>query len=273
MPQIEKNISLFAPEVNLNDPNDIKFNISLDAFNLKVAVVKDTQLWGVEVYSSQAERPYFGMGAGLESIELFKKKWEAMQIFIHPKIETLLPAESFNENALEEYLKFNYGNTHGCKYFVDDIPEISAKQVYALPAELCHKIEQLLPSAKVSNANASLISFFSQLQEEEMSVFLNVRHKNFDFFAFRENKLVLSNTFPYNTAQDFIYYLMFAITQIAFNPEKLSLVLCGDIDKEGSLYNYIYKYIWHVTFLKNNKLVQTDKLEGIQYHQYFNILY
>ena len=68
------------------------------------------------------------------------------------------------------------------------------------------------------------------------------------------HQLQLFNTFEYQTADDFLYYLLFTAEQLHLNPETLKLLLLGDISENDGLYQKAYQYIRNVDFLDTSDL-------------------
>ena len=67
-----------------------------------------------------------------------------------------------------------------------------------------------------------------------------------------KSKLLLYNTFEYNTNEDFIYYILFVLEQLNLNPETINLVFLSDVIENDELHSIAYKYIRNVTFGNRN---------------------
>jgi hypothetical protein len=80
--------------------------------------------------------------------------------------------------------------------------------------------------------------------------FVNITENDFEIVVLKNKKLSLFNTFNFNTKEDFIYYILFTAEQLNLNPEKVTLVLLGDIDETSELYKILFKYIRNIQFYK-----------------------
>ena len=90
--------------------------------------------------------------------------------------------------------------------------------------------------------------------------------------AIANQKLLLYNTFEYQTKEDFIYYLLFTAEQLQLNPEIFQLKLFGKISKENELYQIAYKYIRNVSlFFEHNDLDKNISQEN--YLQHFILIH
>ena len=92
-------------------------------------------------------------------------------------------------------------------------------------------IESLLSNEKNSNG---------------LKMFVHVAKTHFEIIVINSGKLLLYNTFEYQTKEDFIYYILFASEQLNLNPESFNLHFLGDIKKDNPFYNTVYKYIRNV---------------------------
>jgi Protein of unknown function (DUF3822) len=62
-------------------------------------------------------------------------------------------------------------------------------------------------------------------------------------------KLLLFNSFDYQTKEDFIYYILFTAEQLQLNPETFKLQLLGEISEESDLFKIAFKYIRNVSLM------------------------
>lgn len=80
--------------------------------------------------------------------------------------------------------------------------------------------------------------------------YLNNYNGYYDLVVVKNSSLLLSNSFKYETPEDFIYYLLFTAEQLTLDPSEFDLILLGDINKDSPFYKITYTYIKNVEFLK-----------------------
>jgi len=49
-------------------------------------------------------------------------------------------------------------------------------------------------------------------------MFVNLDNKHFEIVVIANNKLILYNSFKYQTKEDYIYYILFTAEQLELNP-------------------------------------------------------
>jgi len=97
-------------------------------------------------------------------------------------------------------------------------------------------------------------------------VYAHISTEHFEIVAVENGKLKLYNTFEYNNAEDFIYYILFTLEQLNYDPEKIDVVLIGNISKDDSLYKITYKYIRNISFGKSrNQLIDDSESKHSNY--------
>ena len=103
---------------------------------------------------------------------------------------------------------------------------------------------------------------------EEKKVYVNVSSKSFDVVVIQNKKLQFSNSFEFETKEDFIYYILFTFEQLNLDVEKVKLYFTGDIELESEIYNSTYQYIRNVFFLESNNSI----FNTIRYSKHSNYI-
>jgi hypothetical protein len=86
-------------------------------------------------------------------------------------------------------------------------------------------------------------------ESKNVQVYLNDYSSYYDLVIVKQNKLLLANTFQYDTKEDFIYYLLFTAEQLQIDPSEFNLWLLGDISKNSDNFNIAYTYVKYIDFL------------------------
>jgi hypothetical protein len=92
-----------------------------------------------------------------------------------------------------------------------------------------------------------------------------------DIIVTENKKLILLNTFTWQTNEDILYYVMFVSEQLELNPEKFPMIVSGDIDDSSSIYQLLYRYVRNVTF--PDKHLTLEMLDDDFPFHHFALLY
>ena len=166
------------------------------------------------------------------------------------ELATLIPKSLFNENHLADYLKFNSKILKSDFIAYDSILENDSANVYVPYININNFIYDKFGAFTFKHVTTVLIASILQFESDSTTtkVFVNVSFNHFEIVVLEKNKLLLSNSFVFNTKEDFIYYILFTAEQLNLDAETLNLIFIGDINEQDELYKITYKYIRNVSF-------------------------
>ncbi|MFN2262457.1 MAG: DUF3822 family protein, partial [Psychroflexus sp.] len=130
-------------------------------------------------------------------------------IYVNP-LFSIVPEEIFDKNYLPHYLKYNAKLLEGDDFEYDDIQTINAKNIYIPFVNIHNYLFEIFGSFSYKHHLSICLNKFSEeASKTKEFVVLNDRNNAFDFMAYRDGKLIVVNTFEYETAEDFAYYTLF----------------------------------------------------------------
>lgn len=191
----------------------------------------------------------------------FNQSFKSVLVIYQNELSNLVPKTLFDEEQSAEYLKFNSKILKSDFISHDEIAVNESVNVYVPYMNINNFIFETFGVFEYKHASTILIDAFLQknIESEEETIYLNVNQQHFELLAIKNNKLLLYNSFEYATKEDVIYYLLFTMEQLHFNPETVQLKLMGLIEKEDSLYSIIYTYVRFVEFYSPNYKFEFDK--------------
>lgn len=185
-----------------------------------------------------------------EAETLLQNDFQEVIVLFSNNLYTIVPETLFLEEEASTYLKFStkilktdvvahdvlvrdlvnvyipYTNINN--YFFDKYGEFEFK----------HNISTLIEAALARNS-----------ENATAQVYLNDYTNYYDLVIVKNNKLLLANTFMYDTKEDFIYYLLFTAEQLKLDPSEFNLWLLGDISKDSENFDIAYTYVKNIDFL------------------------
>jgi hypothetical protein len=199
-------------------------------------------------------------------------------IVVDQGMSTLIPDALFNENEKANIFDFNIaGGPHPEKDLRHDyLKSLNAYAIYHVPTSLSDLIQRFFPTASVFHHSTAIIQslFLKNVnQENDKLLYVNTGKSRIDILRFKGKKLDYYNSFKYNTADDFMYYLIFVVEQLVLNPESIEVLMMGEVEKHSSLSDLVFKYVRNIRFANRNEDFRYsfvfDQLPG---HYYFNLL-
>lgn len=165
-------------------------------------------------------------------------------------LSALVPKPLFHQDNMADYLKFSSKILKTDFITYDELLQNDSINVYVPYININNYIYDLFGEFTYKHISTVLISALLQKEKNTPTtqVYVHVSKTHFELIIIEQSKLLFYNSFEYETAEDFIYYILFTAEQLNLNPETLQLVLIGAITNNSSLYKIIYKYIRNVKF-------------------------
>lgn len=195
---------------------------------------------------------------------MMQNTYDAINVIHDNELSTLVPKPLFNENCIADYLKFNSKILVNDFIAYDEVAINDSVNVYVPYINVNNFIYEQFGAFTFKHVSTVLIEEILHIEKNASApkVYVNISNNHFETVIVDKAKLILYNTFEYNTAEDFIYYVLFTTEQLKLNPETFNLVFIGDVSKDDNLYAIAYKYIRNVSFGNRNenyKYLETPK--------------
>ncbi len=205
---------------------------------------------------------------------LVQHNYKLVSCIIVNSISTIVPAPLFEDSKKIVYLKFNAAFEGDNTVLVDDIKNIDAKNIFAIPNVLKTKLASLYSKIDYHHFSSVLIESLL-LQNKNQTIkklFVHTQPSHFEAIVIEGKKLLFYNTFNYFTAEDFIYYLLFVCEQLQLNPEIIETVLIGEVEKNSEIYVIAQKYIRNIKLgERTDDADYSYQLHTLPKHSYFTL--
>ncbi|HTL82312.1 MAG TPA: DUF3822 family protein [Bacteroidia bacterium] len=161
---------------------------------------------------------------------------------------TLVPSAFFESDKAKEFLGFNHPLTDADEISSDQLRNADTRLLYANEKELMRQVRKL-SQARIHHHLSSLIERTLSVNKAKTGrrALVHVQRERFDLVISEGGKLILANTFQYQTSEDLIYYLLFSCEQLKMNPDQMEVDVVGEIAADSSVVMLIRKYVRNVS--------------------------
>jgi hypothetical protein len=177
-------------------------------------------------------------------------EFQEVIVLFSNNLYTVVPESFFIEEEASTYLKFN---TKILKTDVvaHDMLAHGLVNVYIPYTNINNYFFDKYGEFEFRNNISVLIEavLAKNTESKNAQVYLNDYSSYYDLVIVKQNKLLLANTFQYDTKEDFIYYLLFTAEQLQIDPSEFNLWLLGDISKNSDNFNIAYTYVKYIDLL------------------------
>ena len=185
-----------------------------------------------------------------------KDSYDDILVIHNNNLSTFVPAPLFDENFLGSYLQYNTKVFKTDFFAFDEIANYEMNAVYIPYVNINNFFIDQFGAFDYKHANSILVSklLVASKNKDDKKMFVHINSEHFEIIVVQNQKLLLFNSFDYNTPEDFLYYILFTAEQLNLNPENFPLELIGNIDTESDYFKIAYKYIRNVSLIDVNDL-------------------
>ncbi len=157
----------------------------------------------------------------------------------------LVPKALFKENELPNYLQFNAKILANDHITHDELEGYDIVNTYVPFVNINNYLYELFGEFTFKHHATVLVQ--TLLNEHKGAkrpvVYANAYQKELDITIISQKKLLLFNSTSFDTADDFLYHLLFTMEQLELDTEQTPVYLLGDIREKDALYAKCYEYI------------------------------
>jgi hypothetical protein len=229
-------------------------------------------------HGSSQDKPAFAqfLSDAVTHWPFLKNQFKLLKIAYEETKATLIPSPLFDPLEVSGYLSFSFGPIIGDQVFADHLVNPDAYQVFSVPVSLIQPVVGHFQKHRIISSSSIFIESIWMNYKSRMhtpKLFVNIRALYMDLMIFDGHQMIFFNSFSYQCAEDFAYYIIFVLEQLKLNPELVPLVLFGDAGKIDGLLDLLFNYLKHIEFGKRNAFVKySDVLGDVPAHTHYPLL-
>ena len=200
-----------------------------------------------------------------------KESYDDVMVIHTNNLSTFVPTALFDENYLGSYLQYTTKVFETDFFTFDRIPNYQMNTVYIPYVNINNFLIDNVGSFNYKHANSILVEKIldNSRNNDDKKMVVNFNSGNFEIIVVQNQKLLLFNSFEYQTPEDFIYYILFTAEQLSMNPESFKLELLGTITESDPFYEIAYKYIRHISFLDVTTIKEKNSFTTAQNQKHY----
>jgi hypothetical protein len=232
----------------------LSIQISLDGFSFAILDIpkgKYTILKSVNFFLKRPRLLFMKVRELMSEDEYLNLKFKSVEIIYATEKFTLVPQAFYQNSYAEKYFGFNHEAEKG--YSIDKTLLIKSEAwcVFSIPENLKEFLVLKFPKATIKHNLFPLIE--RALKEnknfpERKQVHLNFFRSCFEVIVVSGSKLLLCNQFNYSGENDVLYYVLYVYDQLKLSPDTTELIIHGDFQQTGPMYQAFKKYIRKTVF-------------------------
>lgn len=206
--------------------------------------------------------------------DLLHLSYQQTRVAVMSPTFTLVPERLFNPSERRTYLQEIATLNYEVEVRADALTSASAQLVYAAKHQLVDDIGKELPNAKITHATTALIAGLLARQNVPTSPVLYLQiYPGWLVAVLIEGKnLLFANIFNYQSAKDFLYYVLLLFDQYQLAPEETPVYITGQLIENSEIYPLLQRYLRSLRFLPAPDFLRLGtKLKQQPAYFYFNL--
>ena len=203
--------------------------------------------------------------------------WKCVRVVVRNQPYTLVPGSLFKRENADQYLSLLRDET---PFEPEEIqhyhhPNRDVVSIFPLETTVGNWFQRAYPSLNVKFVHQSSAFIEGVVQNgthaQPRSMYICVEGSYLTVVVTREEGLEFCNTFFYASAPDFVYYVLFVMSELKMNSETSRVSLYGTLTHDSAVFEQLHKYIRHVSFgTKPKSLRFSYPFDEVLDHYYFS---
>ncbi len=257
----------------------LSIQFALDGFSLLFLDAERKKFTGLEGYSLKNAESDIRfckiLDSFIEQNAWLKGPFKDVFVLYESAKSTLVPEPLFDETEKSLFLKFNHTASSYEQVISNYLKNTGAYQVFTMPDCLKFRIDKTFKKKRILHHSVPLIESLSiqhKNQRTDNTIFLHFRKQYVDIVIFNNEGLLYYNAFYTPGEEDALYYLLFVMEQLRFNPEETELMLTGNVQKQSRQYELLRSYVRYISFdMRTQAFGYSYVFDKIPDHQYFTL--
>jgi hypothetical protein len=165
--------------------------------------------------------------------------------------QTLIPKRLFQADDLQVYLEQSADLTEGEHARSEEIAGLDIVNVYSLPDTRLGYMREQFPGARHFHLGTALLheQYRQMSQLDQACVFIHLRGQHLWVSAFDKTGLRFFNAFSYQSAKDFIYFVLLAFEEAGVKPSEAQARISGPLLEASEIYRQMVRYLPNLAFV------------------------
>lgn len=148
------------------------------------------------------------------------------------------------------------------------------KIIFSIPSNIHQNLLQIFPSAHLLHSSASMLNIFYHHPFLLHSKIWAHIHPNYIEVVAKDNKqLLFYNTFEVQNSLDILYYLLFCMQQLKFDPKETDLFVSGNLSLQHTVFQLLQKYVHSVHLIHHHPKLHILPIDAalISHHHFITL--
>lgn len=249
MGKIRLDITEDSYSKNRNSEYELSILVGVDSFAYAITDPNGAPQ-ALRIYQTEA----VGIDAILQTDDLLQASFKRVCIGIGQGAPVLVPSKLYNPLEKQTYLRHLQpeADVDVSNIQSDELTDQGCFALYPSPQWLA-RLEHSFPGARITHLASALIKNCRQwpvpANSLEPRLIVHIGANDVLVLLFSAERLALCNAYTFNTAEDFLYYLLLALAQEGFDNNQTPVYLSGSIVEDSAVYRIVHRFFRKTHFI------------------------
>ena len=206
-------------------------------------------------YVLEDVQPYAEIQSIIQKERILSKDFNSVNIAIDSTHFVFVPKVIYRPSIQKTYLQGIASLAASEMIFSDEIEELDVKNIHTIDNRMYEILERNFTSFKMFHSATPLLRRTKRLVNGN-DIIVNVQPNTLNIIVYKNNKFQLYNTYKYNSAEAFLYYVLLMYQQFDLDINETPLTLMGGIMPDSMIYKLLTTYVRQIKFAKRTKYYQ-----------------
>lgn len=195
--------------------------------------------------------------------------YEEIKLAFFTENHIAVPDDFYNENDVAIHTQFFVG-PHTDNLYAQKQTHFKFTNLFSLSQTADETANNYFADGKKYIGNAGLLKLAEKIDETTLLIDFSVN--SFKIIYVEHQKLVFQQNYEIANTDEFNYYLLLIVNQIAINSKQAKVLLSGIIHQEDLNYICLQKYFSEIAFLSIENILDLEVLNDLPTHYYTSLL-
>lgn len=184
---------------------------------------------------------------------------------------TLVPEALFKPGDENIYFRKNFSSSVETIIRAQHVPSFHLYTIFGIENELEKELNHLFQDPQLWHYSQAFLTGIGMKMKADAGkqLWLNIRPEKIDIVVSENKKLLLMNSYSWQTNEDVLYFTLFVCEQLELNPEKFPMSVTGDIEMGSALYQLLNNYVRNISIPeKPSSLSFALAADDLPFHHY-----
>ena len=186
---------------------------------------------------------------------------------------TLMPEELYDASKKSTY----FSNVLGKEMKdldSDTLTSLNIRNIYAFSEGFSQVTKSYFPNAKLYHIFTALLLGFKEhaKHQDGYNLYGHVWSNKLFLVLYQKDELIFSNVYDFESAHDFLYFVMLIYNQFNLKPESDTINLSGMVIEDSEIHYNLLRYIRYVNFVPDPTFYRFgSSFRNISKHLFFDL--